>query len=166
MKKLNPLEWAVRPLKRYADFSGRSPRAEYWWYVLIVGTLGGLLGALDARVAPRIVGIYGPLALLSMLVFTVPGVAVDIRRLHDINRSGWWWLLNLWSYVFVWLQMAGSDFASLLKQIPITFAILLVVAMVGCFLVKFVFMVTPGTEGLNRYGPDPYGPDQLEEVFA
>ena len=48
---MSPIAWAVRPLKRYADFEGRSPRAEYWWFVLAV-----LIGEIVAMIFDALIG--------------------------------------------------------------------------------------------------------------
>ncbi|TFI56861.1 DUF805 domain-containing protein [Sphingomonas parva] len=86
------MEWALLPLKRYAEFSGRSRRKEYWMFFLLmlaanfaVGILGTILGDLIEMV----------LSLLLLVAFLIPGIAVGIRRLHDTGRSGWWLLISL-----------------------------------------------------------------------
>lgn len=85
--------WMQLPLRRYADFGGRSPRAEYWWFALaylivlmIAAAIDGVLGTGFGRVG----GLF--YALVALAAF-VPSLAVTIRRLHDLDRSGWWMLL-------------------------------------------------------------------------
>ncbi len=92
---MTPFDFAMTPLRKYADFSGRARRAEYWWFVLLtmvaslVATIiDGLLG-LDALVGP-----YGVLTTLLGLALLVPSIAVGARRLHDTDRSGWWLLIG------------------------------------------------------------------------
>ena len=85
---------AVRTvLSRYAEFEGRATRPEFWWYALfyvLVQLAGGLL---DAALFPNTVfGVVGNLAALALLL---PTLAVTARRLHDIDRSGWWQLVGL-----------------------------------------------------------------------
>jgi uncharacterized membrane protein YhaH (DUF805 family) len=81
---------AVRSvLTRYADFSGRARRAEYWWFFLFA-----VLVALVAAVLDGIIG-ASVFSLLTALGLLVPNLAVSVRRLHDTDRSGWWLLLNL-----------------------------------------------------------------------
>jgi uncharacterized membrane protein YhaH (DUF805 family) len=83
---------AVRTvLNKYADFSGRASRSEYWWWVLayviayvVVAIVSGILGKF-AMVLP---------VLLALAVF-VPSLAVSVRRLHDVDKSGWWLLIGL-----------------------------------------------------------------------
>jgi uncharacterized membrane protein YhaH (DUF805 family) len=131
------MEWATLPLKRYAEFSGRSRRKEYWMFallqlVLFVGLsiIEGILG-----LSGMVGGVYGPLTTLVLLALLIPGIAVSIRRLHDTDRSGWWLLIAL-------IPLVGG-------------------------IVLLVFMVTDGTRGPNRFGDDPkgFGPEQAAAVF-
>ena len=83
-------------LQHYADFNGRARRSEYWYFVLfnfIVSILIGLsLGVIAGLLnVPALV--Y--LAYLWSLAVFIPSLAVSVRRLHDIGRSGWWLLLSL-----------------------------------------------------------------------
>ena len=68
---------------RYADFNGRSRRSEFWWASLATSIISSVL----ATAIPNFAWIWS-------LVILVPGVAVSIRRLHDIGKSGWWYLIN------------------------------------------------------------------------
>lgn len=105
---------ASRFWRKYAVFSGRASRSEYWWWALIafgvsfvlqlVGNIifGGSLFALDAgetSLSPRTLLL--PLIPVGVwyLATLVPSLAVLVRRLHDTNRSGWWLLLYLPGYV-------------------------------------------------------------------
>lgn len=161
-----PVEWAVQPLKKFAVFSGRAPRAEYWWYALMAGIASLMARFLDGLVDGPMVGLYGPWSLVLTVFLIVPGLAVAARRLHDINRSAWWLLLKAGSYGMI-IGGAGNWVipASIEAMGGLTLGITLLAFAVAS-IVLFVFMVTPGTEGPNRFGRDPYGPDHLEEVFA
>jgi uncharacterized membrane protein YhaH (DUF805 family) len=85
-------------LNKYATFSGRARRSEYWWWYLFVTIVFLVAGILD-----RAVGLtYGDLTLgggwiatIAAIVFLVPNLAVAVRRLHDTGRSGWWLLIGL-----------------------------------------------------------------------
>ncbi|MGB8624019.1 MAG: DUF805 domain-containing protein [Paracoccaceae bacterium] len=81
---------AVRTcLLKYATFTGRARRAELWWFVLFNLLVQIVMSLLD--------GILG-IALLSVLfslAMIVPNIAVGVRRLHDLDKSGWWYLLVL-----------------------------------------------------------------------
>lgn len=74
----------VTCMKKYADFSGRATRSEYWWFVLceilILGTA--------SLISETLTGV-------AALFLVLPAVAAGARRLHDIGRSGWWLLVGL-----------------------------------------------------------------------
>ena len=90
LNSMTPVDWAKRPLQKYVDFTGRAPRAEYWWYVLAIIVLSIVARIIDNILGMNVVGTYGPLSLIVMLGLLVPNLAVSVRRLHDTNRSGWW----------------------------------------------------------------------------
>ena len=119
------MEWATLPLKRYAEFTGRSRRKEYWMFVLLSIGIYVIARILDgiAGLNGVIAGTYGPITALAALGLLVPSLAVSIRRLHDSDRSGWWLLLGL---------------------VPIVGEIIVL-----------IFMVLEGTRGANRFGADP-----------
>lgn len=77
-------------LSRYIDFKTRSSRSEYWFWVLFVILLSIVAGVIDNLLFGS--SILGTLVTLGLLV---PGIAVGVRRLHDIDRSGWWYLIAL-----------------------------------------------------------------------
>jgi uncharacterized membrane protein YhaH (DUF805 family) len=94
----NPLVsyWKKAVLENYAEFSGRSRRAEFWWFALanfIVNIVFTVLG--QATALFTILGFVYGLAVL------IPGIAVGIRRLHDTGKSGWWLLIALIPFVGV-----------------------------------------------------------------
>ena len=155
---LTPVDWAKRPiLEKYADFSGRAPRAEYWWYtlaliiayivIMIIESITGLKG--------MVLGLYGPITLLLALGTIVPNLAVGVRRLHDTNRSAWWLLLLapylLFAILTVMALRSGGGMAAVGAA-----GIVGIVGMVCC-IIYLVLMVLPSQPGENRYGPNPYG---------
>ena len=97
-------------LRRYADFRGRAPRTEFWWWWLGCGLVAGMMNLLQAALIASVAfewwpedwG-FGPWALLVFVVaqlgrivniaMILPSLAVTSRRLHDIGRSGWWQIL-------------------------------------------------------------------------
>ena len=95
---------------KYVTFSGRASRPEYWWWVLFVILGGFVFNIIDAitgwrygatnwvvngqEIALSTSGV-GVTSTIFALVVLLPTIAVTFRRLHDVGRSGWWWLLNL-----------------------------------------------------------------------
>lgn len=75
---------------KYATFSGRARRSEYWWAYLFVCVASIIIARIDTGV-----GAGGILSWIFSVAIIIPSLAVGVRRLHDIGRSGWWLLLNL-----------------------------------------------------------------------
>lgn len=144
------MEWMILPLRRYADFRGRSQRMEFWMFALFAFLAGVVAAILDGLLGMgRLMhssggGFYsvvwetrGPISVMVSLALLVPRFALTVRRLHDINRSGWWLLLILVP-LFGWIAL-------------------------------LVFYCTEGTRGPNRFGPDPRDPHghlDMGEVFG
>ena len=135
------MHWMLMPLRRYAEFSGRSRRKEYWMFVLlnlIVSLVIGVLGAWGAASGlfsseEELMLYFMATAGLYTLVTFLPGLAVSVRRLHDTNRSGW---NILWGLMPV----------------------------IGPLILIFLY-ATEGTNGPNRYGEDPIE-DRMGEPLA
>jgi uncharacterized membrane protein YhaH (DUF805 family) len=141
------MDWMLMPLRRYADFSGRSRRKEYWMFTLFILLVYAVLGILiamggvfssmgDPGATPQIgmlgwIGI-GLLGIFALGIF-IPALAVIVRRLHDQDKSGWFILLQFIPYI-------GG-------------------------IVLLVFMCIDGTKGENRFGPDPKG-ENVADVFT
>lgn len=89
------MNWYIAVLKKYAVFSGRARRKEYWFFVLfsliisiILSVIDGSMGQLDPHSGMGFLsGLYG-------LAVLIPGIAVTVRRLHDTDRTGWWILIS------------------------------------------------------------------------
>ncbi len=106
------MTWYLEVLKKYAVFCGRARRKEYWMFFLfniiisfvmgfVLGFIGGILGIGTALSNPASV-IYG-------LAVLVPGIAVGVRRMHDIGRSGWWLLFPFVNLVFLCLDSENGE---------------------------------------------------------
>jgi uncharacterized membrane protein YhaH (DUF805 family) len=83
-------------LKKYAVFDGRSLRSEYWYWVLFTFIASIILSILDSILFDSKTSLStndGPLEIIFSLATLVPSIAVGVRRLHDIGRSGWWILI-------------------------------------------------------------------------
>ena len=124
----------------YADFRGRSRRAEYWWWTLFVVVVGAILSFVDIRT-----GIFsiqsgsGLLSGLFKLSTLIRGLALGARRLHDINRTGWWqlvWFGILMSPVLVALKAPRFSLASIVPVIVLLW-----------------WAANPSNQETNKYGP-------------
>lgn len=82
--------WLECYTKKYATFSGRARRKEYWMFFLF-----NMLIALGIQIIEAVLGTGGMLGGLYSLAVLLPGWAVFTRRMHDIGKSGWWWLIGL-----------------------------------------------------------------------
>lgn len=90
------MNWYLKALKQYADFKGRSRRKEYWMFLLVNMMVAFILIVLDnlLGLASETLG-YGPLYGVYLLATILPGLALSVRRLHDIGKSGWMLLIVL-----------------------------------------------------------------------
>ncbi|MBU2586936.1 MAG: DUF805 domain-containing protein [Alphaproteobacteria bacterium] len=159
------MEWMILPFKRYADFQGRSRRMEYWMFALLnflvalvlagpfafsyisamIAAAGdpaaeesAMIAIMEGGLSLSMIGIV--LYVLYALAAFIPSIAVTVRRFHDRDMSGWWYL--------------GIAVASLLPLVGFIASIALL-----------VLMVLPGTPGPNRFGSDPKDP-YAADVFA
>ena len=81
------MNWFVKCLNQYADFSGRARRTEYWMFTLVNCVIALVLGFVVGGTGLDFISWIYSLAIL------IPSLAVCIRRLHDIGKSGWWYLI-------------------------------------------------------------------------
>ncbi|HLY54648.1 MAG TPA: DUF805 domain-containing protein [Stellaceae bacterium] len=110
---------AVRKVlqENYANFQGRAARSEYWWFFLFViivdiavSILSGILGAVLGNTGAMIGSL---ISIVFLLAIIVPGIAVTVRRLHDLDRSGWWIFISLVPLIgpillIIWYCTKGS----------------------------------------------------------
>lgn len=167
------MDWMLMPLKRYAEFSGRSRRMEYWmwflfqmligvvfWVLMLVLGGGMMLSGGDPTAMMAAGGIVMILFMiygLICLAFLIPGIAVGVRRLHDTERSGWWLLAPLSGYVIMFI---GGMMVAANPNNPGVGGIIALIgwlATIGLGITVLVFMLLEGTKGPNKYGPDPKG---------
>ena len=91
-------------LRKYADFSGRATRAEFWWWKLAVYIAGFILAIIDGSILSFSQGgAYSPLQMIFGLAILLPSLAVTARRLHDIGKTGWWQLVWIAIAVIAWI---------------------------------------------------------------
>lgn len=123
------MDWMVLPYKRYFDFSGRSRRKEYWMFVLfnviVYAVVGGTafasradvaIGKMPVSTVPEIpkgeLAAFGLMGLFALFTI-IPSIALHVRRFHDQNRSGWFYLLAIIPYlggliVFIFMCLDGT----------------------------------------------------------
>jgi uncharacterized membrane protein YhaH (DUF805 family) len=94
---------------KYVTFKGRAIRSEYWWFALFNVGVSVIAGLID--------GSAHILSTLVDLALLLPGIAVGVRRLHDTDRSGWWWLIVFVPFVgivvmIVFMCLKGSEGAN------------------------------------------------------
>ncbi len=183
-----------RPIVRYVDFAGRSTRSEFWLFLLfnylvvagfaslVIGdSLAGGHFDLDKFLANYMR--FSPLLSLFNLALFLPNLAVRVRRLHDIRRSGWWivfpYVVAFFAYIVFFvvngavvlqtmvdmqkkMQALGDPMAiapvSLIKlEIPLYQLMLpwIIIPTLVAELMMWVAYAWPGTKGLNRFGPNP-----------
>ena len=144
------MDWMTLAFKRYAEFTGRSRRMEYWMFtllnaivvtvlMLVIFGAGGAAGMFNADMngnpSAGLGALFGGMGLLIVvyaLAVLLPSIAVTVRRLHDRDMSGWWYL--------------GAIIGGMIPLVGFLISI--------AFL---VLMALPGTPGPNRFGPDPKG---------
>ncbi len=188
------MEWMILPFKKYAQFSGRSRRKEFWMYILFVIIVTIVLSVLDAMLGlggsaqtssttfepgttgfGRSAGVTGGvLAGIFSLATIIPSLAVQVRRLHDTNRSGWWILMPLVPYLAGAVLLLGGALngigsGGMTAASGGALAVGGILMLIGgiCAIALLVFMCLDGTRGPNRYGPDPKNPEaNLGEVFS
>jgi uncharacterized membrane protein YhaH (DUF805 family) len=144
--------------RKYATFTGRARRAEYWYFVLF-STLARLVTTiLDAGVGMHSTS-GGPFSALLSLGLFIPSLAVLTRRLHDTDRSGFWVLgfygalfACIIGFVVAALAMSQSYEA---RSGAMAAMVVLGLVMLGASIWLIVVAATKGTNGPNRYGPDP-----------
>ena len=141
------LESALFTLKKYADFSGRASRSEFWYFFVFV-----ILANAVARVVDMILGsrgyLPGPVTGLTSLLLFVPQLAVAVRRLHDVGRSG----KELIAPLVMLLMPLIVAFGSFLGRIvALGYSGLLLLIFAGLL----TLLAKKGSNIPNKYGPAP-----------
>lgn len=94
----------------YATFTGRAARSEYWYWTLFAVLISVATAIVDAGLFPRME--WSPLNSLASLALLLPGLAVSVRRFHDMDRTGWWVLIALTGIgtivVLIWFCLRGT----------------------------------------------------------
>lgn len=155
------IDWYLKVVRdNYANFSGRARRSEYWYYTLCGIIINIVLSVIDSLIGLDfdIVG-----TIYSLAVF-IPGLAVLVRRMHDIGKSGWYVLILFLPFIIaaVWfgvlaIDTSGSGFT--------TWAIVPALLLIGGLIWMLVLLCTEGDSGPNEYGEDPKRPyNEIDEI--
>jgi len=169
---MNFVESVKTALKKYATFSGRASRSEFWWFSLfsLVATIAGmfLMMVIAAGVLslvpmkqPQTGGMHFPLGalffILILLALFLPSLAVLVRRLHDLNYSSWWvlalFLIELVMNVVSRNEETNGGAVGLFGLINICINIGVI-----------IFLAQRGSIGSNRFGADPLASDRSDVI--
>ena len=101
-------------LSKYSTFTGRAPRSEYWYFTLFSVLATIAVNIIDAVILGRSFGSMLTLGNLLWLALLPPTISVTVRRLHDLDKSGWWWWIWMipfigWIIFLVWMVTKGSE---------------------------------------------------------
>lgn len=98
------MKWYLAALKKYAEFNGRARRKEYWMFflfaVLFSVVIGFITGILEAMLNTKL----GFIPTIYALALFIPSISVAVRRMHDTNRSGWWVIVPIAGFIFLFLE--------------------------------------------------------------
>ena len=165
------MKWFIKCLKHYADFKGRARRKEYWYFILFNCIFAMTLyicymvsAIIKVASGAATGGEYDEMQMYSemlknpflyiyyayCLVMLIPSLAVNVRRLHDIGKSGYWMILYIVDMI---LCFAGQ----FILGVNTVITIMLFLAILAIGIIWLVWMVTDSEYGPNKYGPNPKG---------
>ena len=170
------VEWMLLPYRRlYRAIEGRASRSEYWWFILMMvvvyiaffalmlslGVAGSManpdrMPALMAGAGSAFMILVIPFYIWALLS-SAAAFAVLIRRVHDLGYSGWF--ISLYYAGFLVVGLLGTAFAMVSPMIGLALFFLYWVA-------GIVVLALPGTKGPNKYGEDPLGVANAQDVFS
>jgi uncharacterized membrane protein YhaH (DUF805 family) len=119
----------------YIDFQGRAARAKFWHYVLVYVAIAVVFAVLRIRILS---------SLLALGLF-LPSLGIGVRRLHDIDKTGW----------LVLLPIVPAFLAAFFMFMSTSLAALLGLVSIGCWAYLIYLYAQPGMAGPNQYGADP-----------
>ena len=166
------MKWYLKCLRQYADFKGRARRKEYWWFAVINFIISMLL-LIPVMVKAFKIGMSGaemdemelftsmlgsPILWIYIIYSTavlIPGIAVCVRRLHDIGHSGWWAVLF---FGISMLNGITNSFDESNKVLYLLFTLIILVVTI----IALVWLFTDSQPGENQWGPNPKEPSMSE----
>lgn len=146
------MKWYIKVLKNYIEFSGRARRTEYWMFFLFNILFSMAASLIDYIFGTNNIALSNGLfsGLYTLAVF-LPSIAVSVRRLHDIGKSGWYFLLII---------IPGIIFASLAAMVPVNKDLMVpfvifAFAFLGIAIWFLVMFCTDSEVNDNKWGPNP-----------
>ena len=132
------LPWFVKCMRLYAAFNGRARRREF---LIFLAWCAAISSSLSILITPT-------LTFAADLLFFLPSLTVNVRRLHDTGRNGWWILLPLGGGLLI-------VYAALALERSTTVAIALTVIGLGCIIYFWYLALSDSQPGTNKYGENP-----------
>lgn len=146
---MDATRWAF---EKYFDFSGRAQRAEYWWFFLFTLIASVILGIADAMIFGWSEDDIMPISTIFSLAVVIPSLSVGWRRMHDIDRSGWWTLLPYGVLIFVVIALVTLGVTE-------TAGAATILGSIGLFVISFIYVIVllcrDSDYDTNRFGPSP-----------
>ena len=109
---------------KYATGNGRASRSEYWYWFLFACLCGFAAGFIDAAMGVPLEG-HGPAELITTFGLLLPGIAVTVRRLHDVGKSGWWHFIVFTCIgiipLLIWMCRKGDEAINEFGDNPLAF---------------------------------------------
>ena len=172
---MSMMEAVKSVFSKYAVFSGRARRSEYWYFQLFVFLVNAVFGVFLTHMEPetRQYALVSILEGVFGLVVFVPTLAVSWRRFHDIGKSGAWSLMGLfaWLAFFVFVivlalvySATGSSASDVVMGTIGLFAIAFFLAVMAASVLMLIWTCRQGQTGPNRFGPDPKRPEMNAET--
>lgn len=147
------------PLRQYAVFSGRTGRGEYWRWVLFVIVVYVIAEIVDGMVIAPARGFIPfesdagkPLTIAAMLAVLIPHLAATARRLHDIDRSGWWVLALPVIVALLYFSLPQFVILVFNQQAIETGALVMACVGLAALLVLLFWLTKKGDRAPNRFG--------------
>ena len=113
-------------MNNYGNFTGRASRSEYWWFYLFTSMVGVFTTFADTIIFDTPIEQVGPIYFFFVVPLIVPVLSVEVRRLHDTGRSGWWILIGIIPLVnciglivlIVWCVQEGNAHVNAYGDVP------------------------------------------------
>ena len=164
----NYIDSILKTLKHTFSFAGRAARMEFWSYVItsyLIIFLLSLIGAGLSAIAGVLGAIWMGLTAIIAIALFIPSISLTVRRLHDVNLSGFWlWYMNSFGLPVVYmvylldLDHSVNNIIEKIKNIGsiwLGWIITILCWTVGAPITLFLLFLYKGTAGENNYGPDP-----------